>query len=395
MNIPADGSSSRKQFACQFPNCNASYHRKEHLSRHAARHVQKPSFKCSICHREFGRSDTLRRHVVQQHKVSEPIRRTRACASCRGLKTRCDGQIPCGECSRRQIQCSLPSESSAELSDSQGLDRPNRIERKQHSIAMYFERFHPYWPFVHMASFNYARENPLLIQSLVVIGLWSSGEKNARSAAIQLHNVLGSAISQQREKWECLGPSSTPCSGRWPMSTYQAILLHVLFSFISRETVGLGWDLKPVLQCPAAEILSALIASCKNLGMFYYPNILAQFQEDTLASYIWVGTEEVKRFNMALYKLSRALSSSSDPQKPSERSTCTISPEDLQFPLPTNDFLWNAATREDWEIGVSAVGSKVVQLNDPVEDTWISKSAEVLRYVEQEGYRFTSTFRVV
>lgn len=36
--------------------------------------------------------------------------------------------------------------------------------------------------------------------------------------------------------------------------------------------------------------------------------MLAQYQSDDLASYVWVSIEEVKRFDLALYKFHRMLS---------------------------------------------------------------------------------------
>jgi hypothetical protein len=40
-------------------------------------------------------------------------------------------------------------------------------------------------------------ETPLLVQSMVAISLWMSGEEQEKSKAIDLHNVLGKAIRQQ------------------------------------------------------------------------------------------------------------------------------------------------------------------------------------------------------
>lgn len=43
-------------FRCQFPGCNATYRRKEHLNRHeGSKHTKQQVFVCSSCNREFRR----------------------------------------------------------------------------------------------------------------------------------------------------------------------------------------------------------------------------------------------------------------------------------------------------------------------------------------------------
>lgn len=65
-------------------------------------------------------------------------------------------------------------------------------------INRYFEVFHPSWPFIHKGSFNICRETPLLLQAMMVIGMWVSGGQSAQSAAMELHDKLDSAIRDQR-----------------------------------------------------------------------------------------------------------------------------------------------------------------------------------------------------
>jgi hypothetical protein len=71
-------------------------------------------------------------------------------------------------------------------------------ERRQQCIDTYFETFHPRWPFIHKATFNIHRETPLLLEAMVAIGLWVSGEQSARCAAAELHEKLDLAIRDQR-----------------------------------------------------------------------------------------------------------------------------------------------------------------------------------------------------
>ena len=74
----------------------------------------------------------------------------------------------------------------------------HNLEKRGQYINIYFEKFHPRWSFIHKATFNLPYETPLLVQSMVVIGLWARGGESAQSAAVELHGKLNSAIRDQR-----------------------------------------------------------------------------------------------------------------------------------------------------------------------------------------------------
>jgi hypothetical protein len=143
---------------------------------------------------------------------------------------------------------------------------------------------------------------------------------------------------------------------------------------------ALGLDLKPCLSLADSDLLDRLVESCKRLGMLYYPNMLARYCEPDQPTYVWVSIEEVKRFNIALYKVCRTCS-----QQWSGTTACDIirgssrglRAQDLQFPLPRNTLLWNAVDKAGWE----SAGSEDVfrhRLNDTLEHEWISNSAHFL-----------------
>ena len=139
----------------------------------------------------------------QIHGIDGPTNLKHACAHCRRAKSRCQGGPPCSECPRRGIRCSLSRWTEAPPSLSTGVSEipPSNAgcsKRTRRFLNLYFEKFHPYWLFIHQGSFDETMESPLLVQAMVVIGLWMSDEPNARSAAIDLHNTLALAISRQR-----------------------------------------------------------------------------------------------------------------------------------------------------------------------------------------------------
>ena len=156
-------------------------------------------------------SDTLRRHIRKQHKIIEPLNRARrACVGCHAGKTRCEGGIPCEECVRRNVHCSfqehasIPEEQrtrpSLLLSPSlnHGESQSYYREKRKRWINCYFEIFHPRWPLIHRGTFDVQQENPSLLQSMMAIGMWTSGEQSAQSAAVELNNKLDLAIRNQR-----------------------------------------------------------------------------------------------------------------------------------------------------------------------------------------------------
>ncbi|OJJ52755.1 hypothetical protein ASPSYDRAFT_51442 [Aspergillus sydowii CBS 593.65] len=381
-------------FICRFPHCRASYRRKEHRRRHEAQHSQNQVFKCTTCGQEFGRRDTLRRHMRKVHGITEPALIKHACTGCRVQKARCEGGPPCSNCLRRGIQCSLWCQ-NAEVQQIGHVRSPeaaishnapaesNRSGsgKERRYVDLYFKLFHPYWPFIHQGSFREYDDAPLLIQSINVIGLWLSNEDNAQSRAIALHDVLSSAIHEQTEQWDASNSEGACSSCFWPIPTYQAILLHIIFAILYKGGGGvLGLDLKPCLSPADTNLLDGLVESCKRLGMLHYPNMLARYCDSDLPAYVWVSIEEVKRFNIALYRVCKLCS-----EQRSGTADCDIirgsrrrlRAQDLQFPLPRNTRLWNAVDKAGWEYAATEDVFRH-RLDDTMKDEWISNSALVL-----------------
>ncbi|KAH1779122.1 hypothetical protein KXV95_008438 [Aspergillus fumigatus] len=77
------------------------------------------------------------------------------------------------------------------------LEADETAQVKQY-VHLYFARFHPHWPILHRATFSIPNEPPLLLQTVLMIGLWVSGKTSARNAAVDLHSKLGLSIHEQR-----------------------------------------------------------------------------------------------------------------------------------------------------------------------------------------------------
>jgi hypothetical protein len=57
------------------------------------------------------------------------------------------------------------------------------------------------WPFLHPGTFDLSKEPCILIQSIVMIGLWIEGGQNARDVAVDLHHKLCTAIRAQMVRY--------------------------------------------------------------------------------------------------------------------------------------------------------------------------------------------------
>ncbi|KAJ5952157.1 uncharacterized protein N7479_010570 [Penicillium vulpinum] len=420
-------------FQCHFPACGLSYRRKEHLTRHAKSHFQTEYFECSFCDRVFSRNDTLRQHVRTHHKTRELrySRAIQACTYCRSRRSKCDGQSPCGACFQRGIQCSY-SQSSRGLALEQNrsrksptpsvesdsadsfhsaptelagfIQRSETIENSPCRIApyvqAYFDKFHPKWPFLHPATFDFNTELPFLTQSVVMMGSWAMMESNTQQTAKDLHKRLSLSIYEQRENWDMLNHSDEPhsqcheksSSGTpWPMATYQGILLHLIFSLLLNHDRS-GLELTQVLPEIPSQLLVSLVHSCLKRHMFFYPSILAQFELGVDPDvFIWLGIEEVKRFNLSLYRVcrhSRVLETelledapnSSSWRGPQSPDGSLLSLADLQFAVPDSDELWHATSN----LAAKIEEKQAAYINENIEGNWISQTAPLLQPSDQQ-----------
>lgn len=139
---------------------------------------------------------------------------------------------------------------------------------------------------------------------------------------------------------------------------------------------NLGIDLRPSFSRTNTNLLYSLVESCKRLGMLYYPNILARYSQSDPGPYVWLGIEETKRFNLALYRVYRSIS------RVGQRATDTdnhirLTARDLQFPLPTYTRLWKTVSKAEWD-SAAVRGVFDHLLDDTMDEMWISRVNEAL-----------------
>ncbi|KAL4800371.1 C6 and C2H2 transcription factor [Aspergillus venezuelensis] len=362
--------SNQAFFQCGYPDCTASYRRKEHLNRHSASHTKSQRFSCLYCTSTLARSDLLRRHVQKYHPGKEPpaMRTHKACEPCHARKERCDGGYPCSRCRRRKVPCSRTSHEMPHDENNVNVQPIDPVLNKnlinppsgtspwigQEFVDIYFTEFHPKWPFLHRGTFDYRREPCVLIQSVLMIGLWIKGDRMSCERAMAFHNKVLAAIQEQKSSW-CI-PESSPQQQDtpWLMASYQGILLQLIFSLIiAKSKTPLDINLRCHLPAPKYDLLISLVETTRSLGVFNYLNMLAQHPPSAPPTLIWVAVEEAKRLGLALYKLCRLCTSSSNrlmsEGRPEDTKSELLTLQDLEFSMPDSDHLWNAPSDAEFQ----------------------------------------------
>ncbi|KAG0152709.1 hypothetical protein PDIDSM_2514 [Penicillium digitatum] len=257
------------------------------------------------------------------------------------------------------------------------------VAQVNHYVHLYFTHFHQHWPILHRHTFSIADEPQLLLHAVIMIGLWVSGSPAAQEGARSLHSKLKMAISAQQDNW-----ARPPVEGehddegldspisRWPIATYQGILLCIIFSLLSTP-VSLELNLGLGLNLSDRQILSALVATCLRNNIFYYPNMLTRYRNVESITCMWVGVEEIKRFGLALYKVSRLCTRGDCLGESDETESQVLHLSALQFPMPDERNLWNASSNPELARRL-LIHSRRDRSDDPSSTDWISKTGMLL-----------------
>lgn len=151
------------------------------------------------------------------------MRAQRACKACQARKERCDFESPCNRCQKRGVVCSRTRQETVhdkpEVQEAQALPSTDLVGPipgatrwiGQDYIDIYFRDFHPTWPFLHPGTFDTPNEPCVLLQSMVMIGLWIKGDDASRAKATSFHFKILSAIGAQRVRANILVSNSGIC----------------------------------------------------------------------------------------------------------------------------------------------------------------------------------------
>ncbi|RJE24657.1 hypothetical protein PHISCL_03023 [Aspergillus sclerotialis] len=188
-----------------------------------------------------------------------------------------------------------------------------------------------------------------------------------------LHDKLGDSIRQQKSQWDGTvmhnNQDGHPASA-WPIATYQGILLYLV--------LALQRSRQRLLNQLDYDILVTLVTTCRRHNLFFYPRMVARYQDINSVACIWVGVEEIKRFGIALYRVCKLCSNgnSSNVDECGRFKHDLLTLPDLQFPMPESDELWNAESN-------IALSNRLADINPNAaldgrrQKNWISNLGEL------------------
>lgn len=131
------------------------------------------------------------------------------------------------------------------------------------------------------------------------------------------------------------------------------------------------------------ELLTSLVETSRRLGLFHYPNMLAQHTAAPIAL-AWVSVEEMKRFGLALYKLCRLVSQSRSNEPAKEHriesgvQSELLTLEDLDFCLPDSDEVWNMPPGPETEPTRINTALQETCRDNRDSNNWISRTSGLL-----------------
>ncbi|KAL2824246.1 hypothetical protein BDW59DRAFT_180324 [Aspergillus cavernicola] len=194
----------------------------------------------------------------------------------------------------------------------------------QYHVDIYFSHFHHQWPIIHRVS-SKPNQPQILLLTMAMIGLWVTGEKASRSRAEKMHEKLLNLLDSRMDDWKLASEFKDQA---WPMTTYQAILLNIIFALI-REA-------PPDLHERCSSMLNDLTTTCITGGLFSYETMRAQLSPTDSLLFSWTYIQETQRLALAVFKLNMFF------------NTGLLSVSDLRFPLPDNDYLWDAPRSKEF-----------------------------------------------
>ncbi|OKP09759.1 hypothetical protein PENSUB_4865 [Penicillium subrubescens] len=193
-------------------------------------------------------------------------------------------------------------------------------------------------------------------------------------------NIEASSVYLLEDQW-CISNSS-PRQRRstpWPITTFQSVLLNIILAlFIARENVSMDLSMRCRLRDDKYELLTALVRSCRQCGIFSYPNMLLQHEADAPLALVYVSVEEIKRFGLALYKVCRlSISFHLTGESANGDRNALLTLADLSFCMPDNDELWNAPLGAESEM-LSKVDSSAAGRHNGDAKNWISQASTLV-----------------
>ncbi|EED16866.1 conserved hypothetical protein [Talaromyces stipitatus ATCC 10500] len=240
-----------------------------------------------------------------------------------------------------------------ELESEKTIQLMNELDAKYY-VNLYFAHFHGQWPFLTRPQFSPETEPPILVLAMVICTLRMTEEKSLMRLAWLIHAHLHAIFVTQMDNWTVKEYSSH----RWPIATYQAILLFTIFTITANDYSEVfgpnAEDEEEDVLDRIYPIFTRLVCTCRVQRILYYPSILSQIREDDPLVYKFSAAEELKYFALTLFKVDNILSKLMHLDQVPDTSSdvggghVPLSISELQFPPPVNNYLWETDGIREW-----------------------------------------------
>ncbi|KAK4032262.1 fungal-specific transcription factor domain-containing protein [Parachaetomium inaequale] len=183
-------------------------------------------------------------------------------------------------------------------------------------VQAFFTEIHPYWPILHVPTFEIGAASDMLLGSMLMLSSWVTGR--------QEHLELAPIVF--REVTSTIEPESAPS-----LHSLQALLLYVVYTVCRRSEEG--------MLAKAVRLNAILVSTCRCLDIFSGHHVLPDRLEEC-AFTLWLAKEQLHRFAFSVLRLDTYLSVLLD-HPPSVRY------QEMSIPLPKSSQLWMAASEEE------------------------------------------------
>ncbi|KAF7561538.1 hypothetical protein G7046_g2602 [Stylonectria norvegica] len=194
----------------------------------------------------------------------------------------------------------------------------------EETMESYFRRFHDCWPIIHAPTFLVDGHSVVLIVSVFMIGVWLENNDDTTESCLKIHISLMDLFFK-----ELSHPEKPSSDQQWPVHTYQAMVLNIIFAFYQGSEQ---------LISRAVVLRGMLIATLRELDFFLGENALHQqrtYFPGTFLPYVLSHREQWKRLITCLYKIDTYLAIARE-QAPS------LLREELDVTLTSTFGLWNS-----------------------------------------------------
>ncbi|KAK4118843.1 hypothetical protein N657DRAFT_694102 [Parathielavia appendiculata] len=190
------------------------------------------------------------------------------------------------------------------------------VPNSRHLVQIYFAEIHPYWPILHVPTFELENASDLLLGAMLMLSRWIAGrEDHVQMASVVLEEVIAATSLD-----------STPS-----LHTLQALLLCVIYAICCRGERG--------MLARAVRLNTILVSTCRCLEVFHGRHTLPERLEECAFTF-WLAEEQLHRLAFSVLRIDTYLSVLLD-HPPSVRY------QEFCIPLPKSSQLWASPSDEE------------------------------------------------